>query len=426
MQFAICRQAAAAASSMHALQQSALQWVKFGNEYFCYPADPTKAVDWGKVKASGISVTPRTIDLQQFGRSALYLVTQEGRTFQRAYPNAPVLFDKGRYLVVSLERQRVDMIVEHDAHFSMRPIAGNEVIFETLPRPTVPPNIDKRIKAVVDAISQASFKRTLTSLVNFPTRHSLSLHYRQAAKLAGDQLSQMGFQVSLQKVDMPGGTTLNVIADKRGAGPETRSLTLVTAHLDSINKPHHDQPEDPAAPAPGADDNGSGSAGLIEIARALKDLPILQDLRLILFGGEEQNLYGSKYYIAQLAGAERARISSVINMDMIAVLKTDVPTVLLEGGKAVSEETIAGLASAAHAYTRLVVNISLEPHDSDHVSFIRVGVPAVLTIEGNDDANTDIHSANDTLQHINIDLAVEILRMNAAFVAGEIGVCDGQ
>jgi hypothetical protein len=64
----------------------------------------------------------------------------------------------------------------------------------------------------------------------------------------------------------------------------------------------------------------------------------------------------------------------------------------------------------------------LEPHDSDHVPFIGAAVPAVLTIEGNDDANHNIHSANDTLNHINHDLALEILRMNTAYVAGEIGV----
>ena len=62
-----------------------------------------------------------------------------------------------------------------------------------------------------------------------------------------------------------GGATLNVIAEKRRrAGGGNRSVTMVTAHLNSINHPHDGSPENPAAPAPGADDNGSGSAGLIE------------------------------------------------------------------------------------------------------------------------------------------------------------------
>jgi hypothetical protein len=109
-------------------------------------------------------------------------------------------------------------------------------------------------------------------------------------------------------------------------------------------------------------------------------------------------------------------------MDMIAVLNTNRPTVLLEGGDPVSKNMIAGLSSAAHTYTKLTVNTSLCPHDSDHVPFIDAAVRSVLTIEGNDDANHNIHSANDTLNHINHDLALEILRMNTAYVAGEIGV----
>ena len=55
------------------------------------------------------------------------------------------------------------------------------------------------------------------------------------------------------------------------------------------------------------------------------------------------------------------------------------------------------------------------------VSFIENGMPAVLTIEGVDGANDEIHTARDTLDHINFDLALEILRMNTAFVAESLG-----
>ena len=58
---------------------------------------------------------------------------------------------------------------------------------------------------------------------------------------------------------------------------------------------------------PGADDDGSGSAGVIEIARALKDHPASHDLKLVLFGGEEQGLFGSKQFVASLTRPTRAR-----------------------------------------------------------------------------------------------------------------------
>ena len=190
---------------------------------------------------------------------------------------------------------------------------------------------------------------------------------------------------------------------------------LVTAHLDSINLQGG-----PAASAPGADDNGSGSAGLLEIARVFRDHPSKHDLRFILFGGEEEGLFGSKHYVAKLSASERARIQAVVNMDMIASLNTSTRSVLLEGAT-LSQRVINGLKEAAATYTHLTVETSLNPFASDHVPFINKGIPAVLTIEGADNANSRIHSANDTIDHVESDLAVEILRMNVAFVASEVG-----
>jgi Zn-dependent M28 family amino/carboxypeptidase len=93
---------------------------------------------------------------------------------------------------------------------------------------------------------------------------------------------------------------------------------------------------------------------------------------------------------------------------------------LLEG-KLLSEGVIKGLSIAAATYTQLKVETSLNAANSDHVPFLNAGLPAVLTIEGADSTNHTVHSANDTLNRINFPLALEILRMNAAFIATEIG-----
>jgi Zn-dependent M28 family amino/carboxypeptidase len=99
----------------------------------------------------------------------------------------------------------------------------------------------------------------------------------------------------------------------------------------------------------------------------------------------------------------------------VSWLNSASPTVLLEGA-AFSQSIIDGLSAAASTYTGLMVQTSLNPFNSDHVPFIQKGVPAVLTIEGTDNANHAIHSARDTLDRLNFDLALEILRMNTAFV----------
>jgi Zn-dependent M28 family amino/carboxypeptidase len=107
-------------------------------------------------------------------------------------------------------------------------------------------------------------------------------------------------------------------------------------------------------------------------------------------------------------------------MDMIATTNTAEPTVLLEGA-ALSQQVIDGLAEAAHTYTALAVETSLNPFNSDHVPFINHGMPAVLTIEGADSSNKNIHGPDDTLETIDANLATEILRMNAAFIAEATG-----
>ncbi|WUI00706.1 M28 family metallopeptidase [Spirillospora sp. NBC_00431] len=114
-------------------------------------------------------------------------------------------------------------------------------------------------------------------------------------------------------------------------------------------------------------------------------------------------------------GVPRLDIAAVVNMDMIASLNTAEPTVLLEGAE-LSQGLIDELATAA-AYTPLKVQSSLRPFNSDHVPFIDASIPAVLTIEGADSANQNVHTAGDTLDTVDEGLAHDIVRMNVATAA---------
>jgi len=421
MRFAVCRPTDACSTRpSQILEQHGASWLKFADEYFCYTPDPAGAVAADALAASGFAIEEEAAaGPGPDGPRPLFLVTQEGRLFQRMHPDVPVLFDAGRYLVVALDPERAEAIVQDGASFALKPVPKNETIVDVVPRPAGGPVIDSRVQRIVDKISRPRFTTTLTDLVRFPTRHSATRHYWQAALQVWDRLATLGYRVRLEPVMIGADRTVSVVADKAGSASGNRRVTLVVAHLDSVNG----DADDPALPAPGADDNASGSAGVIEIANVFHDEPIAQDLRLILFGGEEQGLYGSMQYLAQMPPADRKRINAVVNMDMIAVVnKKHCPmTVLLEGADPVSRNMIEGLAAAAHNYTNLEVRSSMNPYNSDHVPFIGVNVPAVLTIEGFDKTNKDVHNGNDTLDRINHDLMHEILRMNTAFVAEKLG-----
>ncbi len=349
----------------------------------------------------------------------LFLVTQNGRLFQLEHPEVPVLVDTGRHLVVDLEPAAAQRLEgAGGACWSLRPLPGDAVVVAPVPAPARAPQERDGVRCLVDRLSSEALAADLATLTGHPTRHSASGTFDTAATWVAEQLAAAGYAVTTQPVPRGGGRCRNVVADRPGTGPDPRDVVLVTGHLDSVNRLGSQ------APAPGADDNASGSAGVLAVARVLADADAVLDLRLVLFGGEEQGLFGSRRYVQELSGPERARIRAVVNMDMIAGRNTSTPGVLLEGA-VVSRDVIDALARAAATYTGLAVSTSASPANSDHVPFIDVGIPAVLTIEGADGTNARIHTEQDTLVTVDRELAMEILRMNVAFVAETLAGDDG-
>jgi len=335
--------------------------------------------------------------------AALRLVTQVGRAFEDAHPGVRPIVAHGRHLVVdgSVDLASTD-------HWRVTPLPNGVAVAE--PSTATPVRLDDTARALADSVDADAFQADVAWLSGLPTRHSLSGGFAQALDEAQARLDALGYATRREPVTVGAGGCENLVADRSGDGGG--GLVVVTAHLDSINLAGG-----PTAPAPGADDNGSGSAGLLELARLLATRTWQHDLRLVLFGGEEEGLFGSTQHVATLPRADRTRIRAVLNMDMIGTRDTATPTVLLEGAQ-LSSSQIADLSAAAAAVTDLVVETSLSPFASDHVPFIDRGIPAVLTIEGGDSANGHIHSAADVADHVEPAFARQILRMNVVALTG--------
>jgi hypothetical protein len=385
-----------------------VSWARFGDEILLV-SDETQ----GDALAER-SLQERQTDVE---RENLQVVVQNGRLFQQENPDARVLVDRGRFLLVELDPDQAHRLEgKGETCYGVQPLGENEVVFDVRDRGTEHAAPVAWIKDLVESVAPPTLEADLSHLVSFPTRHSTSDHYANVAAWARDQLEDMGYVTHLEDIMVDGSPSWNVIADREGGAAGERGVVLVTAHLDSININGG-----PAAPAPGADDNGSGSAGLLEISRAFRDHRGENDLRFILFGGEEEGLFGSKRYVSDLPAEERSRIQAVVNMDMIGALNAPTRSVLIEGAP-LSQRVMDSLGEAAMTYTQLAVETSLRPFASDHVTFIEAEIPAVLTIEGADSTNGNVHSEADTMDHVTYDFAVEILRMNVAFVASEVGM----
>ena len=116
------------------------------------------------------------------------------------------------------------------------------------------------------------------------------------------------------------GTGENIIVTKKSSADTTKNL-IISAHYDSA--------EDSA----GANDNGSGVAAVLELARILKDAEMPYNIKFILFSGEEKYMLGSRWYVGNLTEDERKQIIGVINIDTIAE-KSDLGYMaMIEGNK---------------------------------------------------------------------------------------------
>jgi Zn-dependent M28 family amino/carboxypeptidase len=119
----------------------------------------------------------------------------------------------------------------------------------------------------------------------------------------GAALAQPGATAQV-RVDAPQVITqYNVIAESRDGDPN--NIVMAGAHLDSVQR------------GPGINDNGSGSAAILETAIQMAKVKPRNKLRFAWWGAEESGLVGSNAYVAGLSAEEKARIALYLNFDMI-------------------------------------------------------------------------------------------------------------
>lgn len=162
--------------------------------------------------------------------------------------------------------------------------------------------------------------------------------------------------------------SVNVIGKKKAKGKAKDSKEVIlSAHMDSV------------VGAPGASDNASGTALMLELARVFKGYPTDKDLTFIAFGSEERGLLGSRYYVDQLTPEQKDRIEAVFNPDMVATkyeAAKNLYAMTVDGKEnVVTESTVAAGARLG--------NSDILPGkfgSSDHVPFHNAGIPAALFI----------------------------------------------
>ena len=228
--------------------------------------------------------------------------------------------------------------------------------------------------------------------VELGSRPAGSEEERQAASYISNEFESLGYDVSTQGFDGRNYKSQNVIAVKKPQGQDNAEIVYVTAHYDSV------------AVGPGANDNGSGTSGLLELARILKDQPTDKEIRFIAFGAEETGLVGSRYYVNQLSQEEIARSSANFNMDMIGTnweKATQLYVNVVDG----APNKVWDYAKAASDKLGLEDDkiFLFKRGSSDHVPFYDAGIPAANFIwrePGTASLEPWYHTAEDTIDKV--------------------------
>src|SRR4051812_10473365 len=277
--------------------------------------------------------------------------------------------------------------------------------------------VDQRIAAITERVSEDRLRATLEQLVGWGTRWTFSDHIDQVVSSIGDAFVNVGYPrdvVKFQPFMMPGGAAQrNILCGPTTAGA---GIILVCAHYDTISL-------NSSASAPGCDDNASGIAVMLEAARVLRETQLEGNVLFAAFGGEEQGLFGSRA-CAEVAASERWPIRLVINLDMIGYRDPARPDLIIiefdQGNRVPGNDADArryGMVMAQVAAD----NTSLEVEhtdiwNSDYMPFEEKGYACIGLYDGAADAPF-YHTANDTLDKVDVARLAEVTRLLVATIA---------
>ena len=236
--------------------------------------------------------------------------------------------------------------------------------------------------AVIYNNEPGNFRGTLGGSSNIPVA---SVSQEDGERLEALLAASASFAVNL-KLHYSQNPSQNVIAEKPGPGA---GVVILGAHYDTVPG------------IAGANDNASGTAVLLTLARELSEKSFPFDLRLIAFGSEELGLLGSRHYVESLSPEQQGRVIAMLNFDALGngsrlgVVGDDVLT------QPVMEDSLAmGI--------ELRVRQGRGRGGSDHASFAAVGIPNIF-FSSNDFSR--LHTPEDTLESINPQLLGDTVRL---------------
>jgi len=269
---------------------------------------------------------------------------------------------------------------------------------------------DPTLEALLAALDQDSMYAYNVRLEAFRTRLSLTDSNTAARTWIRQKFQSFGytdvtfdqFWIATNRYGLSG-WCYNVVCRKPGT-TDPNKVVVIGGHYDSIVYGGLD----PYTYAPGADDNASGTAATLEIARALAGIPTKKTIIFIAFAAEESGLEGA-YHYAQEASAAGMDIEAMINMDMIGFTADAYPNIKCEYFPECMPYSEL-MAKMANDHTSLIPEFQPAGGGSDFLPFYQYGYNIASTIEG--DFNTaGWHTNLDVTTRMNFPYMTEVTKM---------------
>jgi acetylornithine deacetylase/succinyl-diaminopimelate desuccinylase-like protein len=331
-----------------------------------------------------------------------------------------------------------------------------------------PPSPDAKLRAIVAPVRQAQLRHTIETLVGFGTRHTLSSQtdpkrgigaalnwaeseFNRYSAACGNCLTVARTSETFTGDRLPGPTRItDVFAIQRGT-ERPNDVVIIQGHIDS----RVSDPMNATADAPGANDDGSGTAAVLEAARVLSKHKFPGTIVYATLMGEEQGLYGGKT-LANYAKAQGWNVVAVLNNDIIGntcssdgVCDSTHARVLSEGPRSQGQ---VELMAATHSLggendapsrnisrfldslaDRLKIGLDVRQiwrtdrfsRGGDHIPFLALGYPAAritVAVENYNWQHQDVRVENgihygDTIDHVDFAYLAKMTKLNVAALA---------
>lgn len=299
------------------------------------------------------------------------------------------------------------------------------------------------LKKAVAQVSEQNLAFTIKTLQSFKTRNLLSEQkavnfgigaarrwlLKEFQKISGLEVIDDGYLLPKQGGRIVKDTQLhNLVAIKKGKSQKER-IIIVNAHYDTIavSKDGKFNYEDVNTEAPGANDDASGVAAVLEMARIIAGYETEATIHFIAFAGEEQGLVGSTLY-AQKMKQQGKNVEAVLTMDMISNIKAGNGYIESTRVRVFSEDPNDSPSRELARYVRRIGEMVLPAMEvdlifradrfgrgGDHTPFVVEGYPGIRFTEARENYSNQ-HTTTDVFDNLSVPYCADITRIILASV----------